>query len=255
MRKLKILCLHGLGGSGRIMKKQMIGIINNHSYNVYDSDNQTIVEQKKTDSNYIFYFINAPFKIVQIDYEQMKLIDRELLLWHPQSVNNYYYWYDLRSGFTDDKYDASIRYLREIIPKYDMIIGFSQGAAMATICLKEKLINDIILICCPFVQMTNFYDSDFNHDYRALHVFGSDDQINKSSLEGNITEFHSMEVHRRLFNMNAFSNKISIFIGDHNIPRIIPFNIPKYKTMKKSQEDSIEMIEEFMKDCYKRITV
>lgn len=47
MRKLKILCLHGLGGSGRIMKKQMIGIINNHSYNVYDSDNQTIVEQKK----------------------------------------------------------------------------------------------------------------------------------------------------------------------------------------------------------------
>lgn len=97
-----------------------------------------LLNKKKTDSNYIFYFINAPFKIVQIDYEQMKLIDRELLLWHPQSVNNYYYWYDLRSGFTDDKYDASIRYLREIIPKYDMIIGFSQGAAMATICLKKN---------------------------------------------------------------------------------------------------------------------
>ena len=78
--------------------KQMIGIINNHSYNVYDSDSQTIVEQQ-TDSNYIFDFINASFKIVRPDDEHMKLIDRELLLWHPQSVNNYDYWYDLRSGF------------------------------------------------------------------------------------------------------------------------------------------------------------
>jgi hypothetical protein len=77
----------------------------------------------------------------------MKLIDRELLLWHPQSVNNYYYWYDLRSGFTYDKYDESIRYLRETAPKYDMIIGYSQGAVMASICLKEKLINDVVLIC------------------------------------------------------------------------------------------------------------
>lgn len=255
MRKLKILCLHGLGTSGRIMRKQMIGIVNNHSYNVYDSDNQTIIEQKILDSDYVFDFINAPSKIVQSNIEHMKLIDREILLWHPQSVNNYYYWYDLRDGFTDDKYDVSIKYLREIVPKYDMVIGFSQGAAMASICLREKLINDIILICCPIVQMTQFYDNGFDHDYNALHIFGSDDQINKSSLDGNIVEMHSMEVHRRLFKMNAFSNKMSIFIGDNNIPRVIPFNIPKYKTMKKSQEDSIEMIEQFMKDCYKKITV
>ena len=254
MRKLKILCLHGLGTSGKIMRKQMIGIINNHSYNVYDSDNQTIVEQKISDSNYVFDFINAPFKIVQSDIEQVKLIDKELLLWHPQSVNNYYYWYDLRSGFTDDKYDTSISYLRNIVSKYDMVIGFSQGAAIASICLKEKLINDVILICCPIVQLTHFYDNGFDHEYRALHIIGSDDQMNQKSLDGNIIGYHTLEVHKRLFKMNAFSNKISIFIGDHNIPRIIPFNIPKYKTMKKSQEDSIEMIEQFMKDCYKKIT-
>ena len=76
----------------------MIGIINNHSYNVYNSDNQTIVDQKQILIIFLTLVMHN-LKKVRTDDEHMQLTDGELLLWHPQSVNNYYDWYYLRSGF------------------------------------------------------------------------------------------------------------------------------------------------------------
>ena len=119
-RKLNVLCLHGWRTNGDILRMQLRDVIR---------DNREDVG---------FTFINAPFKAKGPPQDIVGKI------WPPDKFK-YYEWWDR----VDDRYEGlerSIQYIVQANEEYGPfqgILGFSQGAALASIVCKKKILDTL----------------------------------------------------------------------------------------------------------------
>jgi acetyl-CoA carboxylase biotin carboxylase subunit len=238
MTKTKILCLHGLGTNAIIMYDQMKTIIDNNSWYIHDetiSNNMYINPNAKLE----FHFINSPNEINQDEYY---LVDKEVQ--HYYKNHKYYYWYNfINCNYNKKKklykkyFIKSLEYLKKNnIQDYDIVIGFSQGAVIASLCVQNNLMTNAVMICSPYCLQKKYYEK-FNNDHNILHVIGSKDTINKSSLL-NILSNDSIDVYNIMNKLYEGCHQKSIFDGGHVIPRINKLAPHE----QKSANDIIEFI-------------
>eukprot|EP00940_MAST-03C_sp_MAST-3C-sp2_P002430 g2430.t1 len=119
-RKWNVLCLHGWRTNGDILRMQMRDVV---------KDNRERV---------VFTFANAPFEATGPPHDIVAKI------W-PPTTYTYYEWWDR----VDDRYeglDRSIEYLKELNAEkgpFDGVVGFSQGAALASVLCKKHTIETL----------------------------------------------------------------------------------------------------------------
>lgn len=227
MTKTKILCLHGRGTSAAIMYNQMKTIIDNNSWYIHD---ETISNNTYNNPNakLEFHFINAPYEIPQ---DENYLVDKDIKQFYKNY--KYYYWYNFK-GCYDIKekkklykkyFIKSLDYLKENnIQDYDIIIGFSQGAVITSLCVKNNLTTNAVMICSPFCLQKKFYEK-FNNNHNILHVIGTQDTIN-----------HSIDVYNIMNKLYNDQHHKSEFNGGHVIPR-------NHKLAPNEQKSATDIIE------------
>ena len=167
---IKALCLHGHLTNANIMKLQMM---------------EYIKQMPFVD----FHMINAPI-IKNTTYPEVKMF-------FPLETD-YYEWFNYDSEtFELNGLDISLKILEPIVIKYDVLIGFSQGASMVSILASRMNCNKVILICHGRYVPYEVINS------KSLHLIGSKDEYMECGINAS----------------NKYNNKQIIYFNDcHKIP-------------------------------------
>ena len=188
-RRLRFLCLHGRRTSAEIMRGQTMAL---RSYAQIDC-----------------VFLDAP-------YVASKPADDMISMIYPDSP--YLEWFDPKATNFPQMLEDCIMYLIDFVDKYgpfDGIIGFSQGATVATLLMNrlkklerlEKLLSSCVLI--GGVDPSYYIPDQTKEvlDVNSLHIIGQKDELFESSLK--LCDFYEESMATRIEHVEG-----------HNIPSI-----------------------------------
>ncbi|KAJ3079361.1 hypothetical protein HDU99_010977 [Rhizoclosmatium hyalinum] len=172
--KKRILCLHGLRTNTTVMEFQITGL------------------KLALGSEVEFISVNAPMT-VDADPEIVAVFG---------DAGPWYAWYRLALFGKYEGLDRSIRFVEDVIARngpFDAILGFSQGALMATILTarmqntiqdpEKYLWRGVILACGPSINDKGKATYNFKKlQFPSIHIAGKEDKAYKASLE--LTELY-----------------------------------------------------------------
>lgn len=157
-KTINILCLHGHYANANILRYQMRDIIKNSSIQIYNTNKNTlecnaIFSQINDSANMHFDFVNAPFAIYNVDESLNHLFGNNDLLyrWYkiPLKLKNEPYSFMTNrfpnmhfiNFFYENMFNNFFAEQLQNGKKHDIIIGCSQGCAIASILLNSSNFN------------------------------------------------------------------------------------------------------------------